>query len=83
MSDPKNKRWREDSKGSEVSGGPVRRDFHVIEKYKGSGNILQNLSQPVGIVPECLGIQTKTEITVTSTVVQTLEVGILTKTNNK
>ncbi len=38
MSDPKNKRWREDSKGSEVSGGPVRRDFHVIENYKGSGN---------------------------------------------
>lgn len=43
MSDS-NKRWQENSEGSEVSGGPVRRDNHEVTRNDGSKHTTQSVT---------------------------------------
>ncbi len=42
--EPKDKRWREDSKGTEVSGGPVRRDIHEVTYEDGSKHTTESVT---------------------------------------
>ena len=44
MSGPNDKRSREDSKGTEVSGGPVRRDIHEVKNPDGSKHTTQSVT---------------------------------------
>ncbi len=41
---PKDKRWRNDSKGTEVSGGRVRRDMHERTNEDGSKHTTESVT---------------------------------------
>lgn len=47
MSGP-NKRWNNDSDGSEVSGGPVRRDIHEVNYDDGSKHTTESVTTERG-----------------------------------
>ena len=48
MAEPKDKRWRNDSEGTDVSGGPVRRDFHEVTHEDGSKHTTESVTTSGG-----------------------------------